>query len=373
LTRGLGGATCSAVRISLAVALALALGACRAGDARLRAGARVPPWEAANPVRPLPTPPLGSPADFGLVPWVTPEKARLGRWLFYDPRLSADGTLSCATCHRPENAFSEPLPVSSGIRAQLGRRKSQPIVNAAFRLYPVWFWDGRATTLAEQVHGPIESAVEMGNTLAGAVRAVRRAAGYAPYFREAFGDETIDIDRIAEAIAAYEATRLSGNSRFDRYDAGDAWALSPREVRGKELFFGRAQCSQCHLGPNLTDDLFHNLGVGWRAPPPGADPADGFADKGRYEVTGDHEDMGAFKTPTLREVSRRAPYMHDGSVADLWDAVLHYWRGGTPNPWLSERMEPIPLGRADVAALVAFMEAPDGEGYEDVAPASFPP
>jgi cytochrome c peroxidase len=247
-------------------------------------------------------------------------------------------------------------------------------VNVAFPVYPVWAWDGRARSLAEQARGPVENPVEMGSSVARAVEAVAAAPGYRPYFREAFGDDRVDAARLTEAIAAYEATRLSGNSRYDRHDAGDASALSEEEARGKALFFGRAECAQCHLGPNLSDARFHNLGIGWDPPgDPAAPPMDGFADKGRYEVTRDPADVGAFKTPTLRDVSRHAPYMHDGSIPDLWDAVLHYWRGGIRNPWLSERMKPVPLSRSDVAALVAFLEALDGEGYADAPLAAFPP
>jgi cytochrome c peroxidase len=364
------------MRRRLALAALLAAAGCRAagGSRPAPPPAVPPPWEAANPVRPLPAVPLGSPADFSRVPWVTPEKVRLGRWLFYDKRLSADGTVSCATCHRPANAFSEPEPVSTGIHGRRGRRKAPPIVNVAFPVYPVWFWDGRARSLAEQAKGPIENPVEMGSTMGRAARTVAGIAGYRRYFREAFGDDRVDADRVAEALAAYEATRLSGNSRYDRYDAGDASALGEEEIRGKALFFGRAQCAQCHLGPSLSDARFHNLGVGWDPPDDeDAPPMDGFADKGRYEVTKDPADVGAFKTPTLRDVSRHAPYMHDGSVEDLRDAVLHYGRGGIRNPWLSERVTPVPLSRSDVAALVAFLEALDGEGYADEAPAAFPP
>jgi cytochrome c peroxidase len=368
-----------AVTRTLALAALAALAACRSTGARPAGSAAAPSasppaWEAANPIRPLPGVPLGSPADFSRVPWVTPEKVRLGRWLFYDARLSADGTISCATCHRPENAFSEPEPVSTGIHGLKGRRKSPPIVNAAFPVYPVWFWDGRARSLAEQATGPIENPIEMGSTMPRAVETIRAIRGYRPYFREAFGDERVDAARISEAIAAYEATRLSGNSAYDRYDAGDATALSDEAIRGKRLFFGRAECVQCHLGPNLSDARFHNLGVGFDVPRDlVTDPMTGFADKGRWEVTRDPADVGAFKTPTLRDVSRHAPYMHDGSIEDLWGAVLHYWRGGIPNPWLSERIRPVPLSRGDVAAIVAFLSALDGEGYADVAPAVFPP
>ena len=365
----------STLALALLGLLALAAAGCRqAAPLPPEAAAAPPPWDIENPLRPLPAPPLGSPADFDQLPFrVTPEKVRLGRWLFYDARLSADGTISCATCHRPENGFSEPTPVSTGIHGAKGARKSQPILNAAWPVYPVWFWDGRAASLADQVSGPIENPVEMGSSLERAVATIAALRGYPPYFREAFGSDAVDLPRISEAIAAYEATRLSGNSRWDRYEAGDEGALSALEAYGRELFFGRADCKQCHLGPSLSDGRFHNLGVGWSEPPPLAPLMSGFADRGRYEVTKDPRDVGAFKTPTLRDVSRRAPYMHDGSVPDLWEAVLHYWRGGTPNPWLSERMAPVPLDRRDVRALVAFLEALDGEGFADVAPESFPP
>jgi cytochrome c peroxidase len=356
------------------LALALAAAGCQAGAGRpvTAAPAAPPPWEVANPVRPLPEPPLGSPADFASVPWVTPEKARLGRWLFFDPRLSADGTISCASCHDPAHAFSEPTAHSTGIRGQEGRRKAPPILNDAWPVFPHFFWDGRAGSLAEQAKGPMANPVEMGNTHAGVVATLTRLDGYRPYFAEAFGDPAVTIDRVAEALSAYEATRLSGNSAFDRFDAGDEAALDPQQRWGRDLFFGRAGCSQCHLGPNLTDGRFHNLGVGWREPAPGAPPESGFADAGRFEVTKDPKDLGAFKTPTLRDCSRHAPYMHDGTVATLEDAVLHYRRGGIENPWLSPLMKPVHLCWREVGALVAFLEALDGEGFEDAPPAAFP-
>jgi cytochrome c peroxidase len=333
----------------------------------------VPAWEAENPVRPLPAAPLGVAGELAdLLPRVTPEKVRLGRWLFYDPRLSSDGTVSCASCHEPSAGFSERDPVSTGVKGQKGSRKAPPVLNAAFPIYPVWFWDGRASSLADQAKGPMENPVEMGMTHAGVEATVRAIPGYARYFAEAFGDPRIDVDRVAEAIAAYEATRLSGNSAYDRWDAGDPAALDEKQKLGLETFFGKAACNQCHLGPNLTDSRFHNLGVGWRAPPPGAAPATGFVDPGRVKVTGQAQDTGAFKTPTLRDVSRRAPYMHDGSVATLREAVELYDRGGLANPWLSPDVKPLRLSPREVEALVAFLQALDGEGFEDVAPRSFP-
>jgi len=362
------------------LAAPLVLGACasterprtpaaQAGDLRAAAAS----LEAANPVQPLPVPPLGAAGELtDLAFRVTPEKVRLGRWLFFDARLSADGRVSCATCHDPAHGFSEVEPVSTGVHGKTGTRKAPPILNAAFPIYPVWFWDGRAASLVEQAKGPMANPVEMGMSQERLVATVQGIAGYRRHFVEAFGDDRVDLDRIAEAIAAYEATRFSGNSAFDRFDAGDEKALDARQRQGRDLFFGKAACNQCHLGPQLSDSRFHNLGIGWKAPPPGADPRTGFSDPGRAAVTGKVEDTGAFKTPTLREGSRRAPYMHDGSVATLLAVVELYDRGGTKNPWLSGDVKPLGLTAAEKEALVAFLGALVGEGYQDTAPRLFP-
>jgi len=359
---------------SLAVVASLALAsACSSPAVRPAApAAAAPPWDAANPLRPLPVPPLGSPADFARVPWVTPEKARLGRWLFFDPRLSADGVVSCATCHEPEHAFSEDRPVSTGIRGQKGRRKAPPIVNAAWPIYPAFFWDGRAGSLQEQAKGPMVNPVEMGNTHEGVMLSLRAIGGYRPYFRQAFGDDQLDVDRVAEAIAAYEATRLSGDSAYDRFDAGDEGALSEEAREGRDLFFGRARCSACHLGPSFSDGRFHDIGVGWKAPPAGRPATEGYADAGRFEVTGKPADRGAFKTPTLRDVSRHPPYMHDGSQATLREVVVYYMRGGVPSPNLDPEMARTDFMPCEVDSLVAFLEALDGTGFADQAPTLFP-
>ena len=365
------------MRPALAALLCL-LAACSTAEkagpvASTPARAAPPSWEADNPVKPLPVAPLGVAGELAdLVPQVTPEKVRLGRWLFYDPRLSADGKVSCASCREPSAGFSEREPVSTGVAGKKGTRKAPPVLNAAFPIYPVWFWDGRAGSLGEQAKGPMENPVEMGMTHSDIEGTLRSIRGYGRYFTEAFGDDRIQIDRIAGAIAAYEATRMSGNSAYDRWDAGDPKALDEPQRRGFRLFFGKAGCNQCHLGANLTDSRFHNLGVGWRQPAPGANPASGFADPGRAKVTGKPADTGAFKTPTLRDVSRRAPYMHDGSVATLRDTILLYDRGGNANPWLSPDVKPLHLTSAEVDALVAFLGALDGEGFLDEAPKSFP-
>jgi cytochrome c peroxidase len=345
----------------LAATVALAAG-CR-GDAG-------PPleWELANPLAPIPAGPLGTDIDLTALPVPpTPERVRLGRWLFYDTRLSADGSVSCATCHRPEHAFSEPTPVSSGVGGQKGTRKSPTFINQAVTVYPHFFWDGRAGSLEEQVLGPIENALEMGNTHTAMIDTLSRIAGYEPYFEAAFGSGGITAERVARAIADYERTRMSGDSPWDRWRRNrDESAVSDQVKRGHELFFDKAGCNQCHLGSNFTDSTFHNLGVGW-------DPvAKTFADEGRFLVTTRETDRGAFKTPTLREVSKRAPYMHDGSMATLREVVELYNRGGEKNPYLDPKMQPLNLTEAEIDAIVAFMQALDGRGYEDAAPAVFP-
>jgi cytochrome c peroxidase len=332
-------------------------------------GAPPPPaWEAANPIRPLPAPPLGIDTTFAdLETPPTPERVRLGRWLFYDPRLSRDGTVSCATCHRPEHAFSEPTAVSTGIEGQKGTRKSPSFANLAWTLYPHFFWDGRASSLEAQALGPIENPVEMGNSHQAMVATLEGIRGYRPYFAEAFGTPEISKERVAQALADYERTRMSGNSPWDRWKVGgELDAVSDQVKLGEGLFFGKAECNQCHLGQNLTDNQFHNLGVGWNP------DTQELADVGRYAVSHQPEDRGAFKTPGLREVTRRAPYMHDGSMATLREVVDHYVKGGFPNPHLSPKIRPLDLKEAEIEALVAFLEALEGEGYQDEAPDAFP-
>lgn len=327
-----------------------------------------PAWEVANPVVPLPAPPLGIDKSFADLPEKpTPERVRLGRWLFFDNRISADGTVSCSTCHRPEYGFSEPTPNSTGIRGQHGTRKAPSFVDEAWTLYPNFFWDGRASSLEDQALGPIANPVEMGNTHQAMVQSLTAITAYAPYFKRAFGDDQITKERVTKAIADFERTVMSGNSPWDRWKKNrDEKAVSDEVKTGDALFFGAAGCNQCHLGDTFTDSTFHNLGIGWN-------PATKtFADEGRYVVTKKDADRGAFKTPTLREVSLHAPYMHDGSVKTLRDAVLHYDRGGTPNPYLDPKMKPLHLTDAQVDALVKFMEALKGDYPMPTAPAAFP-
>lgn len=341
------------------------------------ASCRTPPpaWETANPILPLPAGPLGTEIDLAALPDPpTPARVRLGRWLFYDTRLSGDNTVSCATCHRPEHAFSEPTPVSGGIKGQKGTRKAPTFINQAVTLYPHFFWDGRAGSLEDQALGPIANPIEMGNTHTSMIETLVKVKSYAPYFAEAFGTPEITKDRVAKAIADYERTRMSGNSAWDRWRYNrDGSAVSEQVKRGHELFNGNASCAQCHLGNNFTDSQFHNLGVGWN-------PATKtFADEGRWVVTKNapagqrrEADRGSFKTPTLREVTKHAPYMHDGSLATLREVVEFYNRGGVRNPWLDPKIKPLNLTSEDIDALVAFLQALEGEGYQDTPPDSFP-
>jgi len=339
--------------------------------------ADVPPWEAGNPVRPLPVSPIGPDIDLqSLKTPPTPERVRLGRWLFYDKRLSADGTIACSSCHEPEHAFSQGTPVATGIRGQKGKRKAPTFINQAVTLYPHFFWDGRAGSLEEQALGPVANPIEMGNTHEAMVATIAAVPGYRKYFAESFGTDAITKERIAQAIADYERTRMSGNSPYDRWRRTRDASAVPAEVKqGHELFFGKAACVQCHVGSRFTDNNFHNIGIGWD------EKTKGFSDEGRYQTTKGtinegfgEADRGAFKTPTLREVNRRAPYMHDGSVATLREVVEYYNRGGNRNPHLDPKMPAKPLGLtpAEIDALVAMMKALDGEGYADTAPTSFP-
>lgn len=352
--------------------------------------------EKANPLVPLPKAPLGVGQELSeLANPPTPQRVRLGRWLFFDPRLSADGTISCATCHMPEHAFSEPTPVSTGIDGKKGDRKAPTFLNSAFALLPHFFWDGRAASLEEQAAGPMTNPIEMGMPDHDVVvKNVSAAKSYAPYFKEAFGDEAVTIDRITKAIADYERTRMSGNSAWDRwqadpdpadseinvddaYDWDDNLDLSKLALTdgkhvtaqvklGHYVFFEKAKCSQCHLGSNFTDSKFHNVGVGW-------DPeTKSFKDIGRFKISKEEADKGAFKTPTIRDAALHAPFMHDGSLKTLRDVVDIYDRGGDANPWLSAKIEKLDLTAKETDALVAFMEALNGEGYQDTVPALFP-
>ena len=298
--------------------------------------------------------PLGVDPDVLMVPEdnsMTAEKVELGKLLYFDPRLSADGTISCATCHHPQKGFTDQAAVSTGIKGQKGDRSAPSVINSAFNYFQ--FWDGRAASLEEQAKGPIENPIEMGNTHDGSVANIKKISGYKPYFKAAFGDEEVTIDRIAKAIATFERTVLSGNSAWDKHVYNkDASALSESAKRGLVLFEGKALCTKCHVGFNLSDSQFHNIGVGLDKPNP---------DYGRYKVTNQEKDKGAFKTPILRDLLKTAPYMHDGSEKTLESVVEYYDKGGFPNPWLDPQMKPLGLTVQEKADLVEFLKSLEGD------------
>ncbi|HXI39390.1 MAG TPA: cytochrome c peroxidase [Bryobacteraceae bacterium] len=322
---------------------------------------------AAQPAKPAKS--LRPREPLGLVPVVwprdnpyTPEKAALGRLLYFDPRLSADGTVSCATCHNPKYAFTDGAAVSTGIRGQKGNRSAPTVINRAYSL--AQFWDGRAPTLEEQAKGPMANPIEMGSTHIGIVENLKKIKGYRTLFAAAFDTDEITIDRAAQAITTFERTIMSGNSPYDRYRAGQKTALTASQVRGHDVFLNKAKCDACHEGVNFTSNMYANLGIGADKPDP---------DVGRYAVTHDPKDWGAFKTPTLREIARTAPYMHDGSLKTLEEVVEYYDKGGMPNRNLDQRIKPLHLTDQNKKDLVAFLNALSGEGWQKItAPEKFP-
>jgi cytochrome c peroxidase len=278
----------------------------------------------------------------------TDAKVALGSQLFFDPRLSSDNTISCATCHDPRMAWANHNAVDTGIQGRTGTRNSGTILDAAYMDFQ--FWDGRARTLEEQALGPIHNPVEMGETLENVVRKLTAIDGYRTQFQAVFGG-AVSADGIAKAIAAFERTVLSGPSPYDKYRAGDRSAMSEAAVRGMRLFNGKARCRMCHGGPMFSDHGFHNLGVGMDRTQP---------DIGREAVTKLARDRGRFKTPSLRNVALTWPYMHDGSIRTLADVVEFYDEGGMKNPTLDIFVVPLELTDDESKDVVAFLEALTG-------------
>ena len=284
---------------------------------------------------------------------LTPDAIALGERLFLDPGLSADGTVRCASCHRPEYAFSDTARISPGVYGRRGERNAPALINRAYGR--AFFWDGRTTTLEAQVLHPIRDSVEMGQPVPMLIERLRADASYRLAFARSYGTEPIDSQSVARALASYVHTLRSGNASIDRWRNGDAAALSESERRGLALFGGHAGCNSCHVGPNFTDEEFHNTGVSARSARYAARE-----DPGRARVTRRTEDVGAFKTPTLRDVARTAPYMHDGSLATLEEVVAFYDSGGIANANLDVEIEPLGLTSEQRRDLVAFLIALTG-------------
>ncbi len=314
---------------------------------------------------------------------MTRAKIELGRQLYFDTRLSADNTVSCASCHHPQEGFARHTQFGIGIENQEGGRNSPPSYNRI--LSDLQFWDGRADSLEAQAVGPIANPIEMGNTHDKCVETLQGIAGYKMQFAKVFPGEGLTIGNVGKAIAAFERALVTQPSSYDyreayrkfadldpedladiKADDEKTWAeyvevkalsealpMSESAIRGQELFFGKkAGCSNCHVGANLADEKYHNLGVGMNVDKP---------DLGRFEITQDEKDKGAFKTPTIRNVALSAPYMHDGSQRTLEEVVEHYNKGGIANPWLSDKITPLNLTAQEKLDLVEFMRACTGE------------
>jgi len=307
---------------------------------------------------------------------LTRAKIELGRQLYFDPRLSADSTVSCASCHNPAEGYSAHTKTGVGIRGQLGGRNSPVSYNRI--LSGPQFWDGRADSLEAQAIGPIQNPIEMGFTHEGVVKRLGELPVYKRQFDAIFGE--LSIARVGEAIAAFERVLVTAPSpydheeqlrsfaRLDEDDIADDPALAKRFAeakaaaaahpmsesakRGREIFFTeKGNCTACHVGANLADEKYHNIGIGMDRENP---------DLGRFVVTKEEKDKGAFKTPTIRNVALSAPYMHDGSIATLEEVVEWYDKGGHPHPQLSEKIRPLKLTSQEKADLVAFMQACTG-------------
>jgi cytochrome c peroxidase len=347
-----------------------------------------------------PAEPIELPVPSGVLPPEIPEgnpptqtKVELGKKLYFDTRLSTDGTIACATCHDPRHGFADGrgAATSAGVGGALGTRNAPTVLNAAFLV--TQFWDGRAATLEEQAVAPLANPIEHGFADHSAVLArIEELEDYAPRFQEAFGGG-VTIERVGQAIASFERTLLSLEAPIDRFLAGDAGAISESAQRGWDLYNAKARCNNCHghIGaiPLFTDDAFHNIGVGvqkidFEAVSRRAAAAIGSgasiddlalsdqeaSELGRFLVTGELKDLGAFKTPQLRNIALTAPYMHDGSEKTLLDVIEFYDRGGNNNPYLDGGMRPLSLTDQEKADLVALLEtftSKDLDRFEDLA------
>jgi cytochrome c peroxidase len=309
---------------------------------------------------PLGLPPVPIPADNP----PTAETIALGRKLYYDPILSVDGTVSCASCHSPKSGFCDGRQVSIGVHGQAGARNAPSVINAAY--YTTQFWDGRADTLEQQSGGPMANPLEMGQTLQSVETKLNADPAYRAEFKKAFGMDVITIDMVQKSIASFERTLVSGNSPFDRYlYGGENNALSESAKRGLEVFRNpkKGNCAVCHtIGDNyalFTDNKFHNLGAGVKL---SLDGEAEFTDIGRFKVTGIEQDKGAFKTSSLRNIALTAPYMHDGSDKTLKQVIDFYIGAGNSNPYRDKEIHSLDfLTGKERADLLEFLKSLTGE------------
>src|SRR5208337_1928857 len=307
---------------------------------------------------PVPIPPDNPPTE---------ETIALGRRLYYDPLLSVDGTISCASCHAPQFAFSYNRPVSQGVGGKPGPRHSPTVINSAYS--SLQFWDGRASSLEEQAKGPMTNPVEMAHSLEGVVQRLQADPKYPELFKKAWGADQITIDIVVKSIASFERTVIAGDSPFDRFYYGhDSKALPSAAQRGLIIFISarKGNCAVCHtIGKDyslFTDNKFHNLGIG-------ADTRGNLNDLGRFSETKNDADMGAFKTPSLRNLANRGPYMHDGTFPTVKDALAHYVGGGNWNPHLDKEIHSLDVLTFDERDdLLQFLDSLNGKLPDNIGP-----
>jgi cytochrome c peroxidase len=286
-------------------------------------------------------------------------KVRLGHTLFFDPRLSRTQEMACASCHDPDLAWADGRTVSFGLGRSPLKRNAPSILNAGF-IEPL-FWDGRATSLEDQARQVLLNEQEMGSSEQILQERLTAHEGYRRQFSAAFGDEAVTLDRVAEALAAYERTIVGGRSAFDAFLKGNSKALSDEALSGLDLFRREARCINCHNGPQFTDGRLHDVGLSYFGRK--------YQDLGRYQVTNDAADSGKFRTPTLRNVTRTGPYMHNGLFSSL-QGVLNMYNAGMPTltpkedqvndptfPKKSPLLRPLGLNKQDLQDLLAFLEA----------------
>lgn len=297
-------------------------------------------------------------------------KMELGKMLFFDPRLSQSGQISCASCHHPDNGWSDGNSVSFGHNRQTGTRNAPTLINIGYA--QTLFWDGRSATLEEQVKVPIENPVEMNFHMSLAAKNISEIKNYRPFFMKAFGNGDVTEEKISKAIATFERSLVSQPSRFDQFISGKKDALTDAEVNGLHLFRTKANCINCHNTPYFSDQKFHNLGLTYYGTKN--------EDLGRYLVTHKNEDIGKFKTPTLREVSENKPYMHNGLFPELTNTVMMYNAGmgnETPKgdqvndpkfPRKSGMIKKLNLTDDEVFDIVAFLKSLKSNKYKTYPP-----
>jgi len=277
----------------------------------------------------------------------TPEKAALGKALYFDPRLSGHQNMNCASCHNPSFGWEVPLKGAIGAQNTMLGRNAPTVLNLAWGK-DHYFWDGRAKTLEEQALGPIQADVEMNMNLKDLVARLQGIPEYKKWFEIAFPKEGLSADTIAKSIATFERTVVSGYAPFDAWVEGDEKAISDSAKRGFALFTGKARCAECHTGWNFTDNKFHDIGVATK-------------DLGRGKLQPDDpKAKHAFKTPGLRDITQRAPFMHDGSIPDLEAVMVHYVSGGIDRPSRSPLMRAVELSPQEVTDVVEFLKTLTG-------------